>query len=279
MELLFTSDLHGSRKHYQALLDLLRQRPCDVLILGGDMLPDGDRGMPYRSVTHYVRGEFKDFLQKAHEIVPHLQILVVFGNHDWVFSVDEIAVLEEQKLLMVLGHKRLVQIGSWTFLGLSFTPPAPYWIKDFERRDMKDDAPSDFCGYIWSTEKKWIMPVMGHDYFTSNRSLEEMLAEAPVCPDPWILVSHAPPDHCNLDTLPGELQVGSRAVRKFIQERRPRLSLHGHIHESPRESGHISEKIGHCLCVNPGQELESLCAVRWNSDRLDQAEHSLGYKM
>ncbi|MBI5342308.1 MAG: phosphoesterase, partial [Deltaproteobacteria bacterium] len=31
--------------------------------------------------------------------------------------------------------------------------------------------------------------------------------------------------------------MGSAATRRFLAEKQPLLSLHGHIHESPEESG------------------------------------------
>jgi len=43
--------------------------------------------------------------------------------------------------------------------------------------------------------------------------------------------------------------VGSRAVRRVIEEVQPLLGLHGHIHESPG-----FRKLGRTLCVNVGSE-------------------------
>jgi Icc-related predicted phosphoesterase len=75
---------------------------------------------------------------------------------------------------------------------------------------------------------------------------------------------HAPPFESKLDEAPlldkdlnpiiqsGSVvmvPVGSKAVRKTIEEYQPFLGLHGHIHES---SGSI--KIGKTHCVNPGSE-------------------------
>jgi len=181
--------------------------------------------------------------------------------------------------LQVLDHRHYVRAGGLPFLGMSYAPPAPYWIKDYERRDLTADEPSDFCGYYWSTEKKWIMPVLGREFFSHHSSLEQMLAEAPMTCEPWIFVCHAPPDNGNLDLLPGGLHVGSRAVRKFIEARQPLLSLHGHIHESPAQTGHCTERIGRTLCINPGQERDRLYAVWWDSNQPELVEHNLGIAM
>jgi Icc-related predicted phosphoesterase len=75
---------------------------------------------------------------------------------------------------------------------------------------------------------------------------------------------HAPPYATGLDDAP-ELDedlnvlnagqsvapVGSKSVRRVIEERRPILSLHGHIHEAKGVA-----RIGKTLCVNPGSLYE-----------------------
>src|SRR5574341_442866 len=61
-----------------------------------------------------------------------------------------------------------------------------------------------------------------------------------------------------LDRLHGGLTpIGSRAVRRFIDSRQPPLTLHGHVHESPGV-----ERLGKTVCVNPGDSMARLHAVR-----------------
>jgi Icc-related predicted phosphoesterase len=48
--------------------------------------------------------------------------------------------------------------------------------------------------------------------------------------------------------------VGSTAVREFLLENQPLLSLHGHIHESPQEGGVWRAERGRAIAVQPGQE-------------------------
>ncbi len=56
----------------------------------------------------------------------------------------------------------------------------------------------------------------------------EMLAP---CPDGAVLVLHSPPEgHC--DTNGAGMHFGSVALRKAIEQKRPRLAVCGHIHES-----------------------------------------------
>jgi len=51
------------------------------------------------------------------------------------------------------------------------------------------------------------------------------------CPEGAVLVLHSPPrDHC--DSAGGDSHFGSPALLRAIEEKRPRLAVCGHIHES-----------------------------------------------
>jgi Icc-related predicted phosphoesterase len=276
MELLYTSDLHGSSNLYSQLLEQFTERPSDGLVLGGAILPDGDRGMPYASVCRFIREDFREFLERVREVRSDTEVLTIFGNHDWSFSVEEFQALQDQSLLTMLRHDGLHTVGGFDFLGLSYCPPAPYWIKDFERRDLENDAPSEFGGYVWSYEDKRIKSVTGRRHFSHHESLEKMLSEVPAS-DRFIFVAHAPPRDGNLDILLDGRHVGSNAVRRFIERTGPILTLHGHLHESPIVSGHYTEKINDSLCVNAGQDEIRVCSFRWNSEQPDEPEHSLDW--
>jgi Icc-related predicted phosphoesterase len=61
-----------------------------------------------------------------------------------------------------------------------------------------------------------------------DEAATEMLA---ACPEGAVLVLHSPPkDHC--DSAGGGGNFGSPALLKAIEEKRPRLAVCGHIHES-----------------------------------------------
>jgi Icc-related predicted phosphoesterase len=98
---------------------------------------------------------------------------------------------------------------------------------------------------------------------------EEIYSLADQAADPrrTIFLIHCPPYGSGLDTAPvldenlrlqasaGDLMrgpVGSTGVLEAVQQVRPLLSLHGHIHESGGE-----KMIGQTLCVNPGSEAGS----------------------
>jgi len=83
-------------------------------------------------------------------------------------------------------------------------------------------------------------------------------------PEKAVLNLHCPPHNTHIDLAPkltkdlrpivvaGFVQyehVGSRAVRKVIEEYQPLLGLHGHIHESGG-----ADRIGRTVVLNPGSE-------------------------
>ncbi len=86
------------------------------------------------------------------------------------------------------------------------------------------------------------------------------------------LVAHTPPWGGALDRSHLGGHGGSRAVRRWIEEWQPLLTLHGHIHESPYLSGHWAEYIGGTICINPGAAGEpTLQAVIFETERLPQS--------
>jgi hypothetical protein len=62
-----------------------------------------------------------------------------------------------------------------------------------------------------------------------------------------LMVCHTPPYDTRLDRLMNGTPVGSPAVRRFIETRRPDVALVGHIHE-----GRGVERLGDTLVVNAG---------------------------
>jgi Icc-related predicted phosphoesterase len=105
-----------------------------------------------------------------------------------------------------------------------------------------------------------------------DASLEELAARPTIADDLAVLarasdprstvyVCHTPPRDTALDVMHGGAHIGSRALRTFIEAHRPPLTLHGHVHESPRLTGRIVDRLGPTLCVNPGDSRSRLRAA------------------
>ncbi|MEZ0320034.1 MAG: metallophosphoesterase family protein [Pyrobaculum sp.] len=89
------------------------------------------------------------------------------------------------------------------------------------------------------------LPTPFDDLFKLSEEEIEALLKS-LRPIPHILVVHNPPRGL-LDRVGGVRPVGSVAVRRYIEERQPLLSVHGHIHEDRGIT-----VLGDTVVVNPG---------------------------
>ena len=65
---------------------------------------------------------------------------------------------------------------------------------------------------------------------------------------PTILITHAPPRDTTLDARGPDWHVGSKSVRKAIEQLKPAYAVSGHIHDSEG----AEDKIGNTICYNLG---------------------------
>lgn len=267
MRICFTSDFHGSESLYSQLDSLLDAERPDLLILGGDMFPEGSREDPCGTQGRYVQEVFTARLEQWRAQVPAMQIAMIFGNHDWLSTMHALHTYHEQGLVALLDRYETWHFGGVDFLGYSKTPPTPFWLKDLERLDLPTDALPAEGGAIWDLACLRVRDVTAAEHFRSRATIERELASTEAPAGRWIFVCHAPPHDSALDRLPHVPHpVGSRAVRQFVTRTAPVLGLHGHIHESPVVTGSFSERIGSTLCVNPGQSTDRLQAVLVDMD-------------
>jgi hypothetical protein len=150
--------------------------------------------------------------------------------------------------------------------GYGCVPLTPFSIKDYERRD--DGAlPLFSFGMAYASWSGEIRSVRAHEIAVLP-SIADALAALARRSDParTIYVCHTPPANTPLDQMPREKHVGSRALRAFVQQYAPPLTLHGHIHEAPRMSGQYLTRLGRTWCVNPGHDPRHFQAVSLDTD-------------
>ena len=243
--IVYASDLHGNREAYDQLFAL----DADAVVLGGDLLPyplksGGDLlALQRRFVTEYLA---EKFATRPCYWIP--------GNDDWEAVL---APLGEQGTAI---HGRAVPfLDGLSIAGYGCVPVTPFGMKDFDRYDLDGWAPLDEpkrC--LWSTGEK-IQEVSLRsvkERGTIAKDLEQLASLSD--PSRTVYVVHSPPFATTLDRLNGGITpIGSRALRSFIDRRQPPLTLHGHVHESPGV-----EHLGRTICVNPGDSMSRLHAVR-----------------
>ena len=256
---LFVTDLHGSRWKYERTLALAKETGADLVINGGDISPHGRRHEDQERFYREFLGPHLAEYQRA-----GIRYLAVTGNDDMA-AFD--GVLDEVCApLPLVAHisERAVAFGGYTFIGLSRVTDYPFRLKDRARRDAPGYAFGPQFGPAMLSTRDGFREIPDWPAFAETLpTIADELAALPLPADRSraVYVLHGPPSGAGLDVVRGGVPVGSAATRAFIEGVRPRLTLHGHIHESPEESGTWRATIGETVCLQPGQPADRLSVV------------------
>lgn len=244
-KLIYTADLHGNEEFYKRLLRKAEEEKVDAIVIGGDLC-----GREGNTIKEKIENQ-KQFLEKF--MIPlfknfkkenkNIEFYIIMGNDDFRINLEVLQKAEKDKITNSI-HKKSVKLSkNFNIAGYSFVNPTPFRLKDWEKLDFESDKmPSQlFMEEITSTERE-------------KGTIENDLKNLKKLSNPknTIYVIHAPPFNTKLDMITTREHVGSRAVRQFIEKEQPLLTLHGHIHESPKMSGSWKDKIGSTACINVG---------------------------
>jgi Icc-related predicted phosphoesterase len=272
----FVSDLHGSAERYRKLWETVEEERPAAVFLGGDLLPH-----PYMSVSVSEPGwDFLDTLvasqlRRLHRRMRKSYPLVfaILGNDD-ARSEEEAMLRIESEGLWNYAHGRRIVWDRYLIFGYAYVPPTPFLLKDWERYDVSRFVDP---GSISPEEGHRTVPVSTEEvrYATIAHDLD-LLAGAEDLTQA-IFLFHAPPygtvlDRADLDGqmvewVPLDLHVGSIAVRRFIEERRPRITLHGHVHEAARLTGEWKVRLGGTYAYTAAHDGSDLALVRFNPEQ------------
>lgn len=250
-EWFFTSDLHGQFALYEQVAEIAARHRPPAIVIGGDLCPHaGDATGPARQRV-FMQGFLVEFARRIREAAPATRLLLMMGNDDWAANVD---VLEtgDGELWQYL-HERSVVVDGTAVTGLSWVPITPFRIKDWERwDDGLDEMPTRLEGLV---SRGGSLREHVFDPRRRTPTIVQALETVAGLADPGraILVSHSPPHGTTCDVIHTRVHVGSRALRRYIETRRPPLVLSGHIHESPRMTSSWRDRVGDTVVVNPGQ--------------------------
>lgn len=269
----FTSDLHGRVARYEALAQaVLTERPRAVF-LGGDLFPHELAPIPKlpRGARGFLDGILVPLLRRLRERMgdDYPQWFVILGNDD--LRSHEAAILQyAMEGLWSYVHRRVVGFDAWKVCGYAMIPPSPFASKDFERYDVSRHvdpgcvAPTDGVLSIAVPERELRLRTMADDL--------AMLARLGV-DERTLCLFHAPPyrtrldraalDGKSIDHAPLDVHIGSIAVRRFLEECRPRLGLHGHVHEAARISGDWRDAVGQTPIFTGAHDGPQLALVRF----------------
>jgi Icc-related predicted phosphoesterase len=273
----FASDLHGRSGRYAALFAALRSEPPGALFLGGDLLPTAYG----ESQGGFLEGSFRPGFARLREALgdEYPRVILIPGNDDARVETEALSTSAEG--LWEWAHARRLELGAHPVLGYACVPPTPFRLKDWERYDV-----SRFVDPGCVSPEEGVRsapPEADPRHATIAGDLAALAGDAPLADA--ILLTHSPPyrtaldraalDGRSVDHAPLDVHVGSIAIRRFIEERQPLLSLHGHVHESARLTGSWRDRIGRTHCFGGAHDGPELALVRFDPERLDAAERLL----
>lgn len=281
----FVSDIHGSVDRYEKLLaSISGERPYAVF-MGGDLLPGGSLlNSPTRATGEdFVGGFLAVELGKLKSQLgtDYPRIFVILGNDDP--RVEESSVLDTaSKGIWEYVHNRRTALEDFTVYGYSYVPPSPFLLKDWERYDVSRYVDP---GCVSPEEGIRSVPVSESEarHSTIQNDLELLSANYDLGNS--IFLFHTPPyktkldraalDGKMIDHVPLDVHVGSIAVKRFIEERQPLVTLHGHIHESACITGNWRARIGHTHLFTAAHDGPELALVRFDLEEPAAATREL----
>ena len=285
----FTTDLHGSTVVFKKFINAGKFYEAQVLILGGDMIgkmvvPIVSQGGGHFSANYLgklydiTEGEELDKLEATFEnsglypvrLTPE-EVQAYKEDHDLV--ENRFAELAKTRLsrwldiaeerLRGTGIRCYVQPGNDDPYEVDSVFRSSDIIQNVDGKLIQLDEHHEMVNVGAANQTPWNCP---RD--KTEEELEQMIekvARQVKNPSQAIFNLHVPPFDTNLDIAPelddnltprlslgGGLKmipVGSKAVRKAIENYQPLVGLHGHIHES-----RSAQKIGKTMCFNPGSE-------------------------
>ncbi len=251
MRILFVTDLHGCVWKYRRLFKIARAFQADMVVNGGDMLPGRvELLLQDAFITRDLKEHFDQF-EKA-----GIFYLCYPGNDDpMIFDALFDKTCRQYEYIFNMAQRKAT-INDIDFIGMNWVVDYPFRIKDRCRMDTRAYTfQPQFGTGLLSTSSGWEEIDDWHAYAKRLPTIEDELSELPQPRhrERSVYIIHMPPAYIGLDVCGNGERVGSRALYNFLRRRQPKLSLHGHIHESPEMSGIWKAQLGNTICIQPGQ--------------------------
>ncbi len=281
----FVSDLHGNPDRYKKLFKIITEEKPTGVFIGGDILPSGlysftsEHELPEDFINDFIAINLVQLKEKLQENYP--DIFLIMGNDDAKIYEPLLEAIDDQGLIHYV-HNKKVEFGKFMVYGYANVPPTPFRLKDWERYDVSryidpGCVPPEDGSFTVEVNKKRI------PFLTIKKDLEELTKNDDLSKS--IFLFHTPPYKTKLDRagldgkffehVPLDVYVGSIAVERFIKDRQPMITLHGHIHESTSITGEWKEKMGNALAMNAAHSGSELSLIRFNISDLKNISREL----
>lgn len=282
-KILFTSDLHGNLMQYTKLFEKALVEKADAIIIGGDLAPKDKDHRTINDQKIFFENKFFPLIKKINKEFERKNqkcpIFLILGNDDFRTNYKLLKDNERSVGFELIQNKCIVLHEDYKICGYSYVPLTPYVFKDWEKLDLVREPETNYrTGYLISGTRAWKDKQVEKEFVLSERTdtIENDLKTLckSTSPEKLVLVTHSPPYNTDLDIEKHGLHVGSAAIKKFIEEEKPFVTLHGHIHEAVEKSGMFKQVIGKSISMTSGNDHvgKLLSIVKFN---LFEPEHAV----
>jgi len=281
--LLYVTDLHGWTDGYEQTFTIAQEEEITTIVNGGDMLPHAQDLIitQRRFIEEYLYSYFERLDASG------ISYYGMLGNDDCQAVLPNWqALVRSHPKLHDLTEEWIPLADGLTICGCNYIPDPPFRLKDWCVLDARDYVrPSQHPDPIISRADRFEVIHDIDTFFKTRPTLEDILNEIAgrtASFERAVLVCHAPPQGTRLGNIGTDADVGSVAVRAWIERCQPLLTLHGHIHESRQITGTDTLEIGRTVVHQPGQErlwrrlIYSIVDIEGNSVLVERRMSSLG---
>ena len=280
----FSSDLHGKVDRYQKLFNKIEEEKPDAVFLGGDLFPSGlyrftSKTHTITDFTEFLFESFSDLKRKLGKAYP--KVFLILGNDDGKSEEKRLIEYEKEGIWQYIQGKKTF-LEEYMIYGYSYIPPSPFQLKDWEKYDVSrfvdpgctppeegwHSYPVKKDDIIYSTIKEDL------DKLTNGKDLSNSIFLFH-CPPYQTLLDRAALDGKMFDYVPLDVNIGSIAIKRFIEEKQPLLTLHGHVHESTRLTGSWQDKIGKSTAFQAAHDDNELSIIRFNPKDIENSTREL----
>ncbi len=251
MNILYYSDLHGTKWKFDLIAKLIKKHKIDIVINGGDILPkDGNR----TKQELFLNGYLKEHLEQIN--LMGVYYLLILGNDDMSVLDDQFQIICNQFPKVFNIAQKKVKIAGYEFIGMNLVSDYPFRLKDRCRKDFNNFVlPIQYGSALLSTMNGYSEINNWESHINTLPTIEDELKKLPISKfsQKTIYVIHMPPSKLGLDLCLNGQKVGSISIYNFLKKIQPKLSLHGHIHESPKVSYVWCSDVGKTTVIQPGQ--------------------------
>lgn len=279
------SDIHGRISLYQRLFQEIEREKPDGVFIAGDILPSGLHAFTGRQkkirdfLQDYLIPGFLDLRKKMQNDSP--DIFLILGNDDGAAAESRLLKEDDRGLWHYLHH-RWKKFHSWNVAGYSYVPPTPFALKDWEKYDVSRYVDPG-CSHPSEGMRTVKRSAHSLEYSTISEDLDNLAGIRSL--KSAILLFHSPPyrtrldraalDGKKIDHVPLDVHVGSIAIRRFIENKQPAITLHGHVHESSRLTGSWRDRLGASHLFTGAREGDRLSLVVFDPHHPGEAYRKL----